>query len=142
MSGFDNGTTQQAITAQVQQFGAIIRGNGAPLPSTGVPGAVYVDSVSGLLYVRRSGNVTDPWGNWLFLVPLAQRTLLKWFGTTAPPNTVGSNGDYALVLGGPTNYGASPMVSGPKAGGVWPAAINFAATDTNPLAFAENEHPQ
>lgn len=140
MSGFDNGTLQSGIAAQTKQFGSILRGLGPPSPSAGVIGDLYVDTQTFFLYERRSNNKTDPWGNYLFLIPPTYQTLLRWFSPSQPLNSVGANGDYCLMWAGYSNYGMQPSILGPKAVGVWPTNPAAVAVDINPLYSAENEH--
>ena len=53
-----------------------------------------------------------------------------WYGTTAPPSTVGANGDYYVNT-------SSYCLYGPKAAGVWPSAC---ATSVTQLGYiAENQ---
>lgn len=120
MSGFDNGTLQNGVFFQAKQFGSILRGFGPPVPEAGVVGDVYIDVQTWFLYCKRSTNNTDPWGRYLFLVPAAYRTQLKWFSAYAPTNDIGIAGDYCLLWGGWTNYGLQPSVYGPKQATTWP----------------------
>lgn len=120
MSGFDNGTIQSGVFFQAKQFGSILRGFGPPVPEAGVVGDVYIDVQTWFLYSKRSTNNTDPWGHYLFQVPLAYRTQLKWFSAYAPTNDVGVAGDYCLLWGGWANYGLQPSLYGPKQAASWP----------------------
>ena len=117
MSGFDNGTLQSGIYAQVKQWGSIIRGSGPPVPQAGVVGDLYLDTQTWFLYSKRSpdagGNV-DPWGHYLFVVPATYQTALKWFVPSAPTADIGVNGDYCLLWGGYPNYGMQPSIFGQK----------------------------
>ncbi len=120
MSGFDNSTQQSGVFAQAKQFGAIIRGMGPPVPQAGVLGDVYIDTISWQLYSKRENQGTDPWGNYLFVVPVAYRTALKWFSAFAPTPELGRPGDYCLAWAGWANYGLQPSVYGPKQATDWP----------------------
>jgi hypothetical protein len=120
VSGFDNGTAQGGIFFQAKQFGAILRGFGPPVPQAGVLGDVYIDVQTWFLYNKRSTDNVDPWGHYLFEVPVAYRTNLKWFSSYAPGDEIGLAGDYCLLWGGFANYGMSPSVYGPKQAGGWP----------------------
>jgi hypothetical protein len=143
MAGFDNGTMQGGVFFQAKQFGAVLRGFGIPAPQAGNVGDLYIDANSGQCFNRRStgnsGNV-DPWGHYLFTLPAPYKTRLKWFGTVAPPNSVGVDGDYFLLWGGFPNYGMQASVYGPRAGGVWPSVPTVLALDVNPLYSAEDTH--
>ena len=120
MSGIDNGTLQSGIRAQVKQFGAILRGLGPPAPQAGVVGDIYIDTQTNFLYAKRDAEGTDPWGNYLFQVPDAYVSTLKWFSATQPSNSIGIDTDYCLLWGGYSNYGVQPSVYGPKTDGCWP----------------------
>lgn len=120
MSGFDNGTQQGGVSFQAKQFGAIIRGLGPPVPGAGVFGDVYIDTQTWFLYNKRSPDGVDPWGHYLFEVPLVYRTQLKWFSSYAPDNSIGIAGDYCLLWAGWANYGMSPSVYGPRQATSWP----------------------
>lgn len=120
MSGFDTGTTQGGVFSQAKQFGSILRGFGPPVPQAGVVGDVYVDTQTWFLYNKRSTNNTDPWGHYLFQVPLAYRTALKFFSTSAPGDDIGVPGDYCLLWAGWANYGMQPSIYGPKQATSWP----------------------
>ena len=111
ISGFDNGTMQGGVYFQAKQFGSILRGFGPPVPQAGVLGDVYLDVQTWQLFTKRSndaGGDVDPWGHYLFIVPLPYRTQLKWFSAYAPTDDVGVAGDYCLLWGGWTNYGLQP----------------------------------
>ena len=123
MAGFDNGTAQSGIFSQVKQFGPILRGFGPPVPQAGVVGDVYIDTQTWFLYTKRSpdaGGDVDPWGHYLFQVPAAYRTALKWFTVSQPTDDIGLTGDYALLWGGYSNYGLQPSIYGPKQLTGWP----------------------
>ena len=123
MSGFDNGTLQSGIFAQAKQVGSILRGFGPPAPQAGVVGDIYIDVQTWFLYNKRSAGVgddIDPWGHYLFEVPNAYRTTLKWFSTFAPGDDLGVPGDYCLLWGGWANYGIQPSIYGPKQATSWP----------------------
>ena len=125
MTGFDNGTIQGAVSAQVKQFGSILRGFGPPVPQAGVVGDLYIDTVSWFLYEKRAASVTDPWGHYLFQVPVQYQSQLKWFSTSTPDDSLGIAGDYCLLWGGYSNYGLQPSIFGPKAAGnTWPEGGN------------------
>ncbi len=122
MSGFDNGTLQHGIFAQVKQLGSILRGLGPPVPDAGVLGDLYIDVQTWFLYNKRSaaGGEIDPWGHYLFQVPATYRTALKWFSAYAPGDDIGVAGDYCLLWGGWANYGMQPSFFGPKQATSWP----------------------
>lgn len=140
MSGFDNGTLQGGIFAQTKQFGAILRGNGPPVPQAGAVGDVYVDVQTFYLYTKRTTDRTDPWGHYLFAVPDAYQATLKWFSASQPGDNVGANGDYCILWAGYPNYGLLPSIIGPKAAGVWPTVPVEPAIAYNPLYSAEDSH--
>jgi hypothetical protein len=140
MSGFDQGTVQGGIFAQTKQFGPVLLGAGPPVPSAGVVGDVYIDTQTFFLYVKRSNDKTDPWGNYLFLVPVTYQGVLSWFSSAQPTNDLGANGDYCLLWGGYPNYGLQPSILGPKTAGAWPANPVAVPVALNPLYSAENEH--
>lgn len=123
MSGFDNGTLQGGVYFQAKQFGAILRGMGPPIPQAGVVGDLYIDVLTWNLYNKRSttsGGDVDPWGHYLFQVPPAYRTTLKYFSATAPGNNIGVTGDYCLLWAGSGVFGMQPSVFGPKQPTGWP----------------------
>lgn len=122
MSGFDNGTVQNGVFFQTKQFGSILRGFGPPVPQAGVVGDLYIDVQTWQLFNKRTTGVDDldPWGHYLFIVPLIYRTTLKWFNSYAPGNDVGATGDYCLLWAGWTNYGIQPSFYGPKQTSGWP----------------------
>jgi hypothetical protein len=120
MGGFDNGTSQGGVFFQAKQFGAILRGFGPPVPQAGVVGDVYVDVQTWQLFNKRTPNDVDPWGHYLFVVPLAYRTALKWFSSSAPGDDVGVANDYCLLWAGWSNYGMQPSIYGPKQATSWP----------------------
>jgi hypothetical protein len=140
MSGFDNGTLQGGNFAQAKQFGSILRGFGPPVPEAGVVGDLYLDIQTFNLYHKRSTDETDPWGHFLFVVPVTYQAQLKWFSAYPPTNDIGINGDYALLWGGFPNYGLQPSIFGPKAAGAWPANPAAVAVTVNPLYTAEDSH--
>jgi hypothetical protein len=123
MGGFDNGTTQGGVYFQAKQFGSVLRGSGPPVPQAGVMGDLYLDIATWFLYTKRSndaGGSVDPWGNYLFAVPTAYQSQLKWFSTSLPDDTIGVTGDYCLSWAGFGNYGLQPSIYGPKyASGTW-----------------------
>lgn len=123
MSGFDNGTLQGGVFFQAKQFGGIMRGFGPPVPQSGVIGDLYIDVQTWQLFNKRSagsGDGIDPWGHYLFIVPIAYRTALKWFSAFAPGDDVGVTGDYCLAWAGWSNYGMQPSIYGPKQVTGWP----------------------
>ena len=140
MSGFDNGTMQQGVFAQAKQFGSILRGNGAPVPPIGVTGDIYLDVQTWQLFNRRGGQGLDPWGHYLFVVPVTYRTTLRWFSSYAPTDDIGADGDYCLLWGGYPNYGVQPSIYGPKAAGVWPVPPVVVPVVLNALYTAEDQH--
>lgn len=123
MSGFDNGSLQGGVYFQTKQFGSILRGFGPPVPQAGLVGDLYIDVQTWSLFTKRSsdaGGDVDPWGHYLFTVPLAYRTQLKWFSAFPPTNDVGVAGDYCLAWAGLGNYGLQPSIYGPKQAFGWP----------------------
>jgi hypothetical protein len=123
MAGFDNGTMQGGIFFQAKQFGSILRGFGPPVPQAGVVGDCYIDVQTWQFFNKRAAALSDgadPWGAYLFEVPLAYRTTLKWFNAYAPGNDVGVAGDYCLLWAGWSNYGMQPSIYGPKQAAGWP----------------------
>lgn len=126
--------------AQAKQFGAILRGTGEPVPSAGVVGDAYLDTQTYFLYVKRSSNLTNSWGNYLFAVEATYQAGLKWFSSSRPSDALGVDGDYCLLWGGYPNYGLQPSILGPKAAGVWPANSVAVAVAVNPIYAADNEH--
>lgn len=141
MSGFDNGTLQQAVFSQTKKAGAILRGNGPPAPGAGDVGDPYIDIQTWFLYVKRSNDKTDPWGHYIFVVPDTYQTTLKWFSVSQPSDkVVGVDGDYCLIWATYPNYGLLPSIIGPKAAGVWPTNPVSPAIAYNPLYSAEDEH--
>lgn len=113
MGGFDNGTLQSGIFAQAKQFGSILRGSGPPTPEAGVVGDIYIDTQTWFLYNKRAKGL-DPWGHYLFMVPAAYQSTLKWFSAAIPGNDVGIPNDYCLAWSGFANYGMQPSMYGPK----------------------------
>lgn len=103
-----------------KKYGSILRGLGPPAPGAGVPGDLYIDAVGWGLYEKRADVLTDPWGHYLFTVPVAYRTGLKYFGPSAPADEMGALGDYCLLWGGYSNYGLQPSAFGPKQATGWP----------------------
>jgi hypothetical protein len=103
-----------------KKYGSILRGSGPPAPGAGIVGDLYIDAVAWGLYEKRADSITDPWGHYLFTVPVAYRTGLKYFGPSAPSDSVGLLGDYCLLWGGYANYGLQPSVFGPKQATSWP----------------------
>lgn len=140
MSGFDNGTIQGGVFSQAKQFGSVLRGFGPPVPQAGVVGDWYLDVQTWFAYNKRATDITDPWGNYLFQVPVTYQARLKWFGAVPPTNDVGVNGDYFALWGGYPNYGLQPSIYGPKAAGAWPAVPVAVAVALNATYTAENEH--
>lgn len=143
MSGFDNGTLQQAIFSQVKQFGSILRGFGPPVPQAGLVGDLYIDVQTFQLFNKRTtqiGSGVDPWGHYLFVVPALYQTRLKWFVPSIPTNDIGTDGDYAALWGGYPNYGLQLSIFGVKAAGVWPSVPTPVAVTLNPLYTGEDEH--
>jgi len=143
MSGFDNGTMQGGVFFQAKQFGSVIRGFGPPAPQAGVLGEVYIDTQTFQLFNKRSNDIggdVDPWGHYLFVVPVTYQTRLKWFSSSPPTKDIGIDGDYLLLWGGYPNYGLQPSIYGPKAAGAWPANPVAVAVTLNTLYTAEDEH--
>jgi hypothetical protein len=143
MSGFDNGTMQGGIFAQTKQFGSILRGFGPPVPQAGVVGDLYIDVQTWQLFNKRTtqvGSGVDPWGHYLFVVPLTYQARLKWFSSSAPTNDIGIDGDYCALWGGYPNYGLQLSIFGPKAAGVWPVNPVAVAVALNALYTAEDQH--
>lgn len=143
MAGFDNGTLQSGIFAQAKQFGSILRGFGPPVPQAGVVGDLYLDVQTWELYTKRSTDASgdvDPWGHYLFIVPVTYQATLKWFLPSAPTSDIGVNGDYCLLWGGYPNYGLQPSIFGPKSAGAWPANPVAIAIILNTLYTAEDTH--
>jgi hypothetical protein len=121
MGGFDNGTLQGGVFFQAKQFGSILRGFGPPVPQAGVVGDLYIDVQTWQLFEKRmTDQGVDPWGHYLFIVPVTYRTALKFFSVSAPGNDIGITGDYCLLWGGWANYGMQPSIYGPKQAAGWP----------------------
>lgn len=123
MSGFDNGTLSGGVFFQAKQFGSILRGFGPPVPQAGVVGDLYIDVQTFQLFNKRSTTASDdvdPWGHYLFIVPVTYRTQLKWFNSYAPGNDIGVTGDYCMLWAGWSNYGMQPSIFGPKQATGWP----------------------
>jgi hypothetical protein len=133
VGGFDNGSIQGGVFFQAKQFGSVLRGAGPPVPQSGVVGDVYIDTQSWFLYAKRSADNTDPWGHYLFQVPVTYRTALKWFSASAPDSSIGVPGDYCLLWSGWSNYGMQPSIYGPKQAAGWPENGNGG---TVPIAAA------
>jgi hypothetical protein len=138
MAGFDNGTMQGGLFFQAKQFGSILRGFGPPVPQAGVVGDVYIDVQTWQLFSKRATNDTDPWGHYLFVVPVTYRTALKFFSTSAPGDDIGIAGDYCLLWAGWANYGMQPSIYGPKQASSWPEngegpSVTIAAPGTTVL---------
>lgn len=106
----------------------------------GVVGDAYIDTQTYFLYVKRSSNLTNSWGNYVFAVPVTYQAGLKWFSSSRPSADLGVNGDYCLLWGGYPNYGLQPSILGPKAAGAWPANPVAVPVDVNPIYTADNEH--
>lgn len=141
MSGFDNGTLQSGIFAQTKQFGSILRGQGQPVPQAGVVGDLYIDTQTFQLFNKRATiEGVDPWGHYLWIVPVTYQTRLLWFSSVPPEASIGVNGDYCLLWGGYPNYGLQPSIYGVKAGGAWPANPVNVAVAVNPLYGALDTH--
>ncbi len=140
MSGFDNGTQQGGVFFQAKQFGAITRGFGPPVPQSGVIGDLYIDMQTWQLFTKRAANNIDPWGNYLFVVPVANQVRLKWFSPARPADSLGTDGDYCLLWGGYGNYGMQFTAYGPKAAGAWPANASATVVAINPLYGAQDIH--
>jgi hypothetical protein len=125
MAGFDNGTLQGGVFAQAKQFGSILRGFGPPAPQAGVLGDLYIDVQTWQLFNKRTTtDDIDPWGHYLFVVPVVYRTSLKWFSSSAPGDDVGLPGDYCLLWAGWSNYGMQASAYGPKQPTGWPESGN------------------
>jgi hypothetical protein len=135
VAGFDNGSLNGGIFFQAKQFGSILRGSGPPVPQAGVVGDLYLDVQSFQLFEKRAHDSTDPWGHYLFVLPLTYQAQLKWFTAAAPDNSVGATGDYALLWSGFGNYGLQPSIFGPKNAAGWPENGEGPATQIDP-AFA------
>ena len=104
MAGYDNGTVWSGVQAQTKQFGPILRGLGPPAPQAGVVGDLYVDTQTFFLYGKRESEGTDPWGHYLFQVPAAYQSGLKWFSSYLPGADVGVAGDYCLICSVKLHY--------------------------------------
>lgn len=133
MSGVDNGTLQGGVFAQTKQFGSVLRGAGPPAPGAGLVGDLYLDTQQFFLYEKRAANDVDPWGHYLFQVPVTYQNTLKWFSATIPGNDVGVPGDYCLLWGGYGNYGMQPSIFGPKTNNsLWPEGGDGPTTQFDP----------
>jgi hypothetical protein len=130
--GFDNGTLQSSVYFQAKQFGSILRGTGPPVPQAGLVGDLYLDILTFNLFEKRAtdaGQDVDPWGHFLFVVPVTYQTQLKWFSTSLPDDSIGVTGDYCLSWAGFGNYGLQLSIYGPKnASGSWPESGNGPTT--------------
>jgi hypothetical protein len=127
----------------VKQFGSVLRGFGPPAEQAGVVGDLYIDVQTFQLFNKRSpdaGGDLDPWGHYLFVVPVTYQARLKWFSAYPPTKDVGIDGDYALLWGGFPNYGLQPSIFGPKAAGAWPANPVAVPVILNPLYTAKDSH--
>jgi hypothetical protein len=141
MAGFDNGTLQGGAYAQTKQFGSIIRGFGPPVPQVGVVGDLYIDAQTFQLFNKRATDAgVDPWGHYLFVVPVTYQTRLKWFSAYPPTADIGIDGDYCALWGGYPNYGLQLSIFGPKAAGAWPGAPVNVAVALNALYTAVDQH--
>jgi hypothetical protein len=143
MSGFDNGTQQGGVFFQAKQFGSILRGFGPPVPQAGVVGDLYIDVQTFQIFTKRSTDSSadvDPWGHYLFVVPVTYQTRLKWFVPSLPTKDIGTDGDYCLLWGGYPNYGLQPLIFGPKAAGAWPTIPVAVPVTLNSLYTAEDQH--
>ncbi len=118
MSGFD--TSRPGIVTMAKQFGSVLRGDGPPVPQAGVTGDLYLDRLTWQLFEKRNINGLDDWGHYLWVMPSAFRSGLKWFGTSAPDDSIGVVGDYFLQWAGFDNYGMQPTIWGPKLWTGWP----------------------
>lgn len=118
MSGFD--TSRPGIVAMAKQHGSVLRGFGPPVPQAGVVGDLYIDVLTWQLFEKRNINGLDDWGHYLFITPPLYRNSLKWFGPSAPNQTLGVPGDYFLQWAGYDNYGMQPTIWGPKLWTGWP----------------------
>lgn len=118
MSGFD--TSRPGIVAMAKQHGSILRGYGPPVPQAGVVGDLYINVLTWDLHEKREINGLDDWGHFLFVLPPLYHYALKWFGASAPDNTLGVPGDYFLQWAGYDNYGMQPTIWGPKLWTGWP----------------------
>lgn len=144
MGGFDNGSLQGGLFFQAKQFGPVLRGLGPPVPGAGVVGDLYLDTQTWFLYTKRStasGDDVDPWGHYLFQVPVTYRNTLKWFSPRLPTDDIGVQGDYALLWAGFGNYGLQPYIFGPKLATVWPENGEGSATIAWDLAFLNTALP-
>lgn len=135
MAGWDNGTCNAGIVSQAKQFGSILRGLGPPVPQAGVLGDVYLDTLTWQLFEKRASEQTDPWGHYLFVVPLKYRACLKFFTAAGIGDDVGMPGDCALLWAGYSNYGLQPMIFGPKGANSWPENGNGPGTQFDPASI-------
>ena len=118
MSGFDTGNSQ-GVRSVAQSAGPILRGFGPPVPEVGVTGAIYIDVNTFQLFERR-GDGLDPWGHYLFVVPVQYQQTLKYYGSTPPTDDLGVVGDTFMQWGGWPSYGMNPVIYGPKQWTGWP----------------------
>jgi hypothetical protein len=132
MSGFDDGSLQGGLFFQAKQFGSILRGSGPPVPPAGVVGDLYIDTLTFQLFNKRASDDTDPWGHYIFSVPLTYQSTLKWFSSSYPEDSIGVTGDYCLLWGGYNNYGMQPSIFGPKQSSGWPENGNGPGTIVDP----------
>lgn len=119
MSGFQT-SRPNSIVAMAKQHGSVLRGYGPPVPQAGVTGDLYADVLTFQLFEKREINGLDPWGHYLFVIPALYRNTLKWFGASAPSNTIGIIGDYFMQWAGYDDYGMMPKIWGPKQWTGWP----------------------
>lgn len=112
MSGFS--TSRFGLDSIVKQYGSILHGYGPPVPKAGVIGDLYIDAMTFQMFEKRTHGLDD-WGHYLFIVPSPYSNNLKWFGPSAPSNTVGITGDYFMHWAGYDNYGMQLTIWGPKA---------------------------
>ena len=109
------------------------------MPEAGVIGDMYIDVVDWQLFNKRAGSL-DPWGHYLFVVPVTYQARLKWFSAYPPTSDIGIDGDYCALWGGYPNYGMQLSIFGPKAAGAWPGAPVDIAVAVNPLYTAGDVH--
>ena len=120
MSGYSTTRGFSAPLDTSKRQGAIFRGFGPPVPQAGVAGDIYIDVVTWQLFEKRELDDRDAWGHYLFVVPSLYRYSMKWFGSGAPSNNIGVNGDYYLQWAGYPNYGMQPLIWGPRDFVGWP----------------------
>jgi len=119
MSGFEAGNSQ-GIISRNKRFGTILRGYGPPVPGAGVLNDIYIDVLTFQLFEKRNPETLDPWGHYFFIVPLRFQQTLRFFGTSGPPDSLGSFGDYYMQHSGYPNYGMNPLIYGPRQQNGWP----------------------